>query len=78
MPYSGLATINENGPETLILPGGTRVIPYGAGGGAPSAGGYADGQPIVVNLMVDGQRLAQATVKHMPHAVRTATGRRNI
>ena len=76
MPYSGMAAISDN--ETVFLPGGSQVYTPRqmlAGG----YGGYnGNGQPIIVQVQIDGRTAAQAIVPHMPGVIRTATGRRNI
>lgn len=61
--HSGLRMVGEHGPELLELPAGTRVnsnpdterILAGAGGGG--------GQPILVQLLLDGKVLAQQMVE---------------
>ena len=37
MPYSGVAVVGEQGPETIYLPGGSQVVP-GIGGFSPGLG----------------------------------------
>jgi hypothetical protein len=72
MPYSGLAAISDN--ETVFLPGGSQVY-------TPRqmlAGGYGSGQPIVVQVQIDGRTAAQAIVPHMPGVIRAATGQRKF
>jgi len=80
--------VGERGPESIRVQGGRATITplagtgmlatspagYGMGGG----GGYANGQPIVVQLVADGRKLAEVTVRHMPGVIRAATGQRRF
>ena len=77
MPYSGVALVGENGPERVQLPGGARVTPVaaGAGMGMGAAGG---GGPLIIQLQVDGRRLAEVTVPHLHTVIRNATGTRRF
>ena len=79
--------VGERGPETLQMRGGRAIITPLTGGGIAAspagsfmAGGGAggNGQPLVIQVNIDGRKAAQAIVPHMPGVIRTATGRRNI
>ena len=75
MGTGGMALVGEQGPELVYLPSGARVSPNAGGAGSAGVGG---GQPIVVNLMVDGRKLAAAIVPHQGAAVRALTGQRSF
>jgi tape measure domain-containing protein len=62
---SGFFTVGERGPEQVFLPAGSSVIPAA---GTPlmhqyQQSGGGDGRPIVVQLVVDGKKLAEASTK---------------
>ena len=75
MASGGMALVGEQGPELVYLPSGARVTPNAGGAGGAGVGG---GQPIVVNLVVDGRKLATAIVPHQGAAVRALTGQRSF
>lgn len=77
MAQSGLALVGEQGPELVYLPSGARISPNVGGGGA-GGDGYGNGQPIVIQLNLDGKRLAQATLPHLHTLIRTGTGNRKF
>src|SRR5690348_6697527 len=61
--------------NTLALPfagAPSRAAASGGGGGA------ASGQPLVININIDGKRAAQAILPHLTPAIRNATGARNF
>jgi phage-related protein len=79
--------VGERGPESIQMRGGRAIITPLTGGGIAAspagsfmAGGGAggNGQPLVIQVNIDGRKAAQAIVPHMPGVIRTATGRRNI
>lgn len=59
---AGLTMMNERGPELVKLPTGSQV--YSAGDSARMAG-QGGGQPIVVQLILDGKVLVEKTVEPM-------------
>lgn len=76
---AGMALVGERGPELVSLGAGASVTPLGAGGrGGDGRGGAGSGSPIVVQLVVDGRKLAEVVAPHMHAIVRNATGRRDF
>lgn len=73
----GAVLVGEQGAEMLTLPAGAQVTPLSARGGN-GTGQASGGQPIVVNLVVDGRRMAQVVVPYIHAIVRNATGRRDM
>jgi len=76
----GPIVVGEGGPELLIPPAGSRVLPLpggASGGGGRSAGGAAGAQQTII-IQLDGRVIAQQTVKNMPSAIRLATGVRSF
>ena len=80
MPTTGLAVVGEQGPELLMLPGGSQIMPLAGGMSAMRGGasGSINGQPIQVTINVDGRRLAQVVAQQVPTIVRNATGTRSF
>lgn len=77
---SGLTMVGERGPELLNLPAGTSVTTAGdtarmfSGASGGWRGGHSGGQPLQVNLVLDGAVLATAMVDPQRHLVRTQFG----
>lgn len=66
MPYSGMALVGERGPEMVYLPAGARVVPQAVGGLAGAGALGSDGgdtAPIVVQVILDGNVLAQGVAR---------------
>jgi TP901 family phage tail tape measure protein len=89
MGSTGLAVVGEDEPEIVELPGGTRVtpisrlasqsrgsLPAGLSSTAGLATASAGGQPIPINIYLDGRTLAQIVVQHTPGVIRQSTGTR--
>lgn len=57
--------VGENGPERLTMRGGTGYV-------TPSSGGRSSGQPVVINLTVDGRTLARVVDERLFYSYRTA------
>jgi phage-related protein len=67
VPRTGQVVVGERGPETVRLPGGSRV--------SPSAGGMsASGQPIVLEIRSGGARIDDMLVEILRKAVRVQGG----
>lgn len=68
---NGFTMVGEHGPELVDLPAGTNV--HTAGDSmrmlAAAANGMGGGQPMVINLEIDGHRVAQATLDPMRRIV---------
>lgn len=75
---SGLTMVGERGPEVLDLPPGTSVTTAGDTArmfaGARPGGQASGGQPLQINLVLDGHILAMAMVDPQRHLVRTQFG----
>ena len=79
MQSNGMALVGENGPELVRMPGGSTITPLSrlpSGSAGAFSGG--SGQPIVIQLHLDGRKVAQAVVPHIPGVVRNATGARSF
>jgi TP901 family phage tail tape measure protein len=76
----GPVIVGERGPEILIPPAGSRVLPLpgGVGGGSRSAGGGSVQQQSTFIIQLDGRVIAQSTLKHAPGVIRLATGARSF
>jgi phage-related protein len=66
----GEVLVGENGPERLSLPSGATVTPLSASGN----GNNGSGQPLIVQLILDGRKAAEAIVPYLHSAVRNGTG----
>src|SRR5690348_16851702 len=76
----GPVLVGERGPELLIPPAGSRVVPLPALGGAGAAGGSAaPGAGMVqhITLYLDSEVLSRGAVQGMPNVVRIGTGNRS-
>lgn len=65
---NGLSMIGERGPELARFPAGTRIIPNRQMTSSLAVGGFSgggsNGEPIVVQLVVDRKVLAEAVARH--------------
>lgn len=74
----GAFVVGDKGPEIMSGKKGARVTPLAAGLAGVGGGGQSGPIEVTVNLVADGLRLAQTVVRHMPEAVRNATGQRGM
>jgi TP901 family phage tail tape measure protein len=71
----GLAVVGERGPEIVNLPAGASVLPNPQ---TRQLMGSGSQQPIVVQLVADGRKLAEVVVRHTPSVIHQATGIRSM
>ncbi len=76
----GPILVGESGPEVIIPPAGSRVVPIPATASAPSGGGGRASGPVHIHLQINGRDFAEAILpdlmQPMVAHIRTATGMR--
>jgi len=84
VPQTGMYTVGERGPETVVLPGGSHVYPHGMGpGGYSSAATTAAAAPVVHvhnhnQVIIDGQEMGEYSGSHQARMVRLHQARRVV
>ncbi|HET8905473.1 MAG TPA: hypothetical protein VFN11_00770, partial [Ktedonobacterales bacterium] len=74
MQSNGMALVGEDGPELVRMPGGAQITPLSRLPQGVSSGVSGSGQPLIIQLNLDGRRAAEVILPHITPALRNALG----